>query len=181
MRSGLVPGFRPIGGGTSLPTSNTPSTVVTGLKRPSTMEVWRNSGDKVSNKKSVQSKFGVNFHSAGTLMSIGEQLGKDTPLQKDFQKTPIIPQATPTPSSSRMLVKYTTAKWDKEGDFEKRAKQAKEKEHASRLEKAPPPLKSRQRELIMEGYLGSSDEEEELTVKKKIVKKPTKFKFSFGK
>ena len=226
VRSGRVPGFKPIGGESSPSAECIPtSTFITGIKRSAsaTGQGMTSSSDKSSEKKSKLAKFGLKFQSAGTLMSIGEQIGKDTPVVKDVKTTPILSQVASTSGSggvsgdgsgggggvsgggvsgggvsgggvsgggvsgvvsSKVIAKYTTAKWDKEGDFEKRAQQAKEMEHASRVEKAPPPLKSRQRELIMENYHSNSDDEEEemgLTAKNIIRKKSTKFKFSFAK
>lgn len=183
-----MPGFKPIGGGVSESIGHAFSTsVITGIKRSATTAgSGGSSTDKLTEKKSKLAKFGLKFQSAGTLMSIGEQIGKDTPIQKDM---PISSHAMPTShlttesnsSSTRRLAKYTTAKWDKEGDFEKRCKLAEEKEHAIRVEKAPPPLKSRQRELIMENYADGSEEEEEFELTaKSIIKKPTKFKFNLG-
>ena len=142
----------------------------------------------------------MKFQSAGTLMSIGEQIGKDTPIVKEkdnVRDKDVIKARAPDASvgevssssssrssySSKLMTRYTTAKWDKEGDFERRLKEAKEKEHAIRVEKAPPPLKSRQKELNMDNYSDLEEEEEEdfSVASRTIIKKPTKFKFNLTK
>ncbi len=193
---GHAPGFKPVGDDTSSSKSQVTTNII-GIKRNVQASASGNSKTDTPEKKSKLAKYGMKFQSAGTLMSIGDQIGKDTPLRQqtaqDQLKGTLSPSKTVAEGSSKtdskssslsskLLAHYTTAKWDKAGDFEKRLKEAKEKEHEIRVEKAPPPLKSRQKELNMDNYSGSEDEEEDFSVNARtIIKKPAKFKFNLAK
>lgn len=199
IQSGRTPGFKPIGGGASGSKTQLPMTDIIGIKRATPSSVESDSSAEATEKTSKLAKYGMKFQSAGTLMSIGEQIGKDTPLLKDGEQPREKKEGTLKPEvsstfefrgsggsssssslSSKLLARYTTAKWDKQGDFEKRLREAKEKEHDIRVESAPPPLKSRQKELNMENYSSSEDEEDGLTART-IIRKPAKFKFNLTK
>lgn len=144
--------------------------------------------DKVAAKKQKLAKFGLKFMSAGTLISISDQIGKDTPLQQ-------LPTGNDASSSAevdaplsrreadrkalieKQKVAYTTM-WDKEGA----ASRVVSKALPVSSDKPPPPLMSRQRELIMEkaSEADSDDEDSSLTAKT-LIKKAPGFKFKIGK
>lgn len=137
------------------------------------------SQDKLSDKKTKQSKYGMKFQSAGTLISIG----KDTPLIKKTTPTPTVEPTQVDKDRTAHLEKkkasYTTKLWERAGEA---AKREQTKPSAPEVDKAPPPLMSRQRELTMEKYAerepGSDDEEPDFTAKA-IIKKP-RFKFKIA-
>ncbi len=144
------------------------------------------SQEKIAEKKMKLTKFGLNFQSAGTLMTIHDQIGKDTPLCVGGGATSL----TQVPGGSEesrkrskdsyveeMKGAYTT-KWSKEGSHSTAEVTA----PLPSSDKAPPPLMSRQRELTMEKYddKTSDDEDISLTARTLIKKKPT-FKFNIGK
>ena len=174
----FTPGFKPIGNegaGTSTWSS------IVGRTTSGTEKMA--SQDKLSDKKTKMSKYGMKFQSAGTLVSIE----KDTPLIKKTTPTPT-PTVEPTQQDrdrtaflEKKKASYTTKLWERAGEA---AKREQAKPAAPEVEKAPPPLMSRQRELTMEKYAerepGSDDEEPDFTVKA-IIKKPQKLKFKIGK
>lgn len=137
------------------------------------------SKDKLSEKKAKLSKYGMKFQSAGTLVSIET----DAPLIKKITPTVETTQADQemTARLEKKKASYTTKLWEREGAT---ARREKAKPSAHEVEKAPPPLMSRQRELTMEKYAerepGSDEEEPDFTTKA-IIKKPTKLKFKIGK
>ena len=152
--------------------------------------------DKVADKKQKLAKFGMKFQSAGTLISIGDNMiERDTPLCKDI--TPIVQEwqeemeGREVQRESRKVkiggvtidvgqkASYTTM-WEKAGEGGKKNNAA---PLPSSLDKAPPPLMSRQRELIMEkaADLDNSDDEDADFTAKAIVKKPAAFKFKITK
>ena len=144
------------------------------------------SQEKITTKKMRLAKFGPKFQSAGTLMSISDQIGKDTPIKKTHETTPLNESSQLLPREESEGVRtikeevkggdYTT-KWDREGAALKR-----EVNPPPSVEKAPPPLMSRQRELTMEKYVESdSDEEGSTLTAKTIVKRTPTFKFKIGK
>ena len=188
------PGFKPIGdpgGGVTsihdISTSNSSESM--NEKRP--LENTE-SQEKIAEKKRKLARYGLKFQSAGTLMSIGELLGKDTPLQ---QGSPAKISEKPNQLDSEKITdrraqdkaamiqgikgSYTTM-WDKEGETGKRADISKPLPVSS--QKAPPPLMSRQRELIMEKAAGSdSDDEDQTLTAKTLIKRTPVFKFKIGK
>ena len=167
-----------------------------GTKEKVKNEEEASGSDKVSQKKMKLAKFGLKFQSAGTLISIGDnRIEKDTPLCQDA--TPILKEreeegrAQVTRRDGRQVkiggvvidvgkkASYTSL-WEKAGEGAKKANAA---PLPSSLDQAPPPLMSRQRELIMEKAAdreNSDDEETDFTAKI-IVKKPATFKFKIGK
>ena len=198
-KGGVTPGFKPIGessgGGAASLHDNSKasgSREMHGSKK-SAEETGLN--EKIASKRK---KF-MAFQSAGTLISIGDnRIEKDTPLCKDI--TPIIQERQKeqdevkgenVQKGSRMVkvggvtidigqkASYTSM-WEKAGEGAKKNNAA---PLPSSLDQAPPPLMSRQRELIMEKAAdlnGSDDEGDDFTTKT-IVKKKTGFKFKITK
>lgn len=188
-RKGKAAGFKPIGGGSgAVAKTNTGagsgSDKVGGTNSKRVVEDTE-SQDKITNKKMKLAKFGLKFQSAGTLVSIGDTaIGMDTPLQKEATPT-ILDSAKPSDGGTKVMGKgktfeekkalYTTRKWEKAGQGSSLKTGPSE---ADNVEKAPPPLMSRQKELSLGKSQDSSDEEEADFSAKTIVKKPpAAFKF----
>lgn len=143
---------------------------------------------KIANKKN---KYSMKFQSAGTLVSIGEdRIGKDTPLLKAANPNPSQHETvkasgeTKVGSKGKSLAEkkasYTTTKWEKAGASKERNDF---KPTAPSVDKAPPPLIGRRKELLMakSADSSSSDEEPDFTTKVLINKKAPAFKFKIKK
>lgn len=151
-----------------------------------------NLNDKLASKRK---KF-MTFQSAGTLISIGDnRIEKDTPLCKDI--SPIIQEREKEQKEEQVQrgsrkvkvggvtidigekASYTSM-WEKAGEGGKKNNAA---PLPSSLDQAPPPLMSRQRELIMEKAAGQNDlddDTEDFTTRK-LVNRKTGFKFNITK
>lgn len=149
------------------------------------------SQEKIADKKLKLAKIGLKFYSAGTLVSIGDRIEKDTPLCKE----PVpISESTQKPESSKSAAEEAMAKrlekkkasytttWEREGSLSRHDKNI--VPASPNVKSEPPPLMSRQRELIMEKSAengnSSDDEDSDLTAKVFIKKTPT-FKFKMAK
>ncbi len=201
IKGGFSPGFKPIGessGGCVASLRDDPMDSAPGSKSGTKSGAEDSgSGGKIADKKMKLAKFGMKFQSAGTLISIGDnRIEKDTPLCKDT--TPILQehqkvlhnvkgQKVPrevkiggvTIDVGQNKASYTSM-WEKAGEGGKKSNAF---PLPSSLNKAPPPLMSRQRELIMEKAVdvNNLDDEDTDFTAKAIVKKSTGFKFKIAK
>lgn len=195
IRSGIAPGFKPVGEVSSPATAAYSSTGAGeggGVKR-----VVDDSKSQVGDKKTKLSKYDMKFQSAGTLISIGEGIGKDTPIVDEATLKKTMQQKSPqkwlpkesangdqrgmssTERRKKLIdekkASYTT-KWEKAGASKPELLPA-----PSKGDTAPPPLMSRQRELTMEKCADqTSDDEETDFTAKAIIKKAPKFKFKIA-
>ena len=185
MKSGVAPGFKPIGGGSAARTAMPASSSKVGQSR--TQQATESVAQDLGSKKMKLSKLEQRFQSAGTLMSIGDaRIGKDTPIVKETKPTTsstsgdkkgVEPETMNMGRGKSLEQKkalYTTKKWEKAGTA-KAVVAPSESEH---VEKAPPPLISRQKELNMAGAEDSSDDEPDF-IAKSIIKKPAPKSKSF--
>lgn len=189
-----APGFKPIGGDSTNQSTTivakqpeaTPTHQASGFKRLAESEL------KIAEKKARLSKFGLKFQSAGTLVTIGNQM-------KETKHSPQETQTSKTSLESKSDVSQSSTSSRQEEDSTKTASDekklsfgfnknpiAKSSQFGSggSSQKGPPPLMSRQRELTLSrAFKGDEEEEgnEQGFTHSVLSRPPPKFKFKLGK
>lgn len=199
VKGGPPPAFKPIGEPASItdilsskPSSsnNTDGRDGNPTKRPAQDQ---KSQEKIDEKKMKLAKFGMKFQSAGTLISIGDdRIEKDTPILKNAELEVLEERVEAEAKHSKedkvdrvenkkktyleeKKAAYTT-KWEKAG-----TSKAPVLPTPAPLDTAPPPVISRQRELMEKYAENNSEDEEPDFTSKAIIKKAPKFKFKISK
>lgn len=201
VKGGPPPAFKPIGEPASItdilsskPSSSRSSTAGgrdgNATKRPAQDQ---KSQEKIDEKKMKLAKFGMKFQSAGTLISIGDdRIEKDTPILKNAELEVLEERVEPEAKDSKVdkvdkvesrrkalleekKAAYTT-KWEKAG-----TSKAPVFPTPAPMDSAPPPVMSRQRELMEKYAENTSEDEEPDFTSKTIIKKAPTFKFKISK